>query len=105
MAAARGLARFVVAENEYSILCREAEEDVIPSLERNGVGLLAHWPLARGLLSGKYAAASGAEGLAAGGRTSPATTGRGSRRSRRSAGGVAGRCSRLRSAASWPSRD
>jgi aryl-alcohol dehydrogenase-like predicted oxidoreductase len=49
-----GLAPFVAAENEYSLLRRGAEEDVIPALERNGVGLLAHWPLARGLLSGKY---------------------------------------------------
>jgi aryl-alcohol dehydrogenase-like predicted oxidoreductase len=54
VAAARGLARFVAAENEYSFLRREAEADVIPALLRNGVGLLAHWPLARGLLSGKY---------------------------------------------------
>ncbi len=54
IAASRGLTPFVAAENEYSFLRREAEEEVIPALERNGVGLLAHWPLARGLLSGKY---------------------------------------------------
>jgi aryl-alcohol dehydrogenase-like predicted oxidoreductase len=54
MSSERGIARFVAAENEYSLLRLDVEEDLIPALERNGLGLLAHWPLARGLLSGKY---------------------------------------------------
>jgi aryl-alcohol dehydrogenase-like predicted oxidoreductase len=54
VAAERGLARFVSAQNEYSWLAREAERDLIPVCERLGLGLLPYFPLARGLLSGKY---------------------------------------------------
>jgi aryl-alcohol dehydrogenase-like predicted oxidoreductase len=50
----RGLARFVTVQNEYSLLDREIEADVVPACERLGVSILPYYPLARGLLTGKY---------------------------------------------------
>jgi aryl-alcohol dehydrogenase-like predicted oxidoreductase len=49
-----GGARFISAQNEYSLLERGAESEVIPAAEHVGVGLIPFFPLARGLLSGKY---------------------------------------------------
>jgi aryl-alcohol dehydrogenase-like predicted oxidoreductase len=48
------LHRFVSAQNEYSILRRAAEQDAIPAMVACGVGLLPYFPLASGLLTGKY---------------------------------------------------
>jgi aryl-alcohol dehydrogenase-like predicted oxidoreductase len=48
------LTRFVSAQNNYSMLRREAEAEVIPASERFGLGLLPFFPLASGLLTGKY---------------------------------------------------
>jgi aryl-alcohol dehydrogenase-like predicted oxidoreductase len=48
------LHRFVSAQNEYSILRRAAEQDAIPAMIACGVGLLPYFPLASGLLTGKY---------------------------------------------------
>jgi aryl-alcohol dehydrogenase-like predicted oxidoreductase len=45
---------FASAQNEYSILRRAVEEDVVPSMVACGVGLLPYFPLASGLLTGKY---------------------------------------------------
>jgi len=50
----RGLARFVAVQNEYSLLVREAERDVLPTCERLGIGFVPFFPLASGLLTGKY---------------------------------------------------
>jgi aryl-alcohol dehydrogenase-like predicted oxidoreductase len=50
----RGLERFISAQNEYSWLERTIEGDLVPALEHYGVGLLPFFPLASGLLSGKY---------------------------------------------------
>jgi aryl-alcohol dehydrogenase-like predicted oxidoreductase len=50
----RGLARFVTLQNEYSLLERGIEADVAPACERLGVSILPFFPLAKGLLSGKY---------------------------------------------------
>lgn len=50
----RGLTRFVSAQNEYSWLDRSIEADLVPALEQYGVGLLPYFPLASGLLTGKY---------------------------------------------------
>jgi 1-deoxyxylulose-5-phosphate synthase len=44
----------VAAENHYSLLEREAERDIIPACIRFGLGLLPYFPLANGLLTGKY---------------------------------------------------
>jgi aryl-alcohol dehydrogenase-like predicted oxidoreductase len=55
-AAARenGFASFVSLQNEYSLLKRDIEADVIPECEQLGVGVLPFFPLASGLLTGKY---------------------------------------------------
>jgi aryl-alcohol dehydrogenase-like predicted oxidoreductase len=50
----RGLERFVSAQNEYSWLDRGIERDLVPALEHYGIGLLPYFPLANGLLTGKY---------------------------------------------------
>lgn len=49
-----GLARFVSLQNEYSLLERSIEAEVRPACERLGVAILPYYPLASGLLSGKY---------------------------------------------------
>lgn len=50
----RGLERFISAQNHYNLLERQAETDVIPACRRFGLGLLPYFPLASGLLTGKY---------------------------------------------------
>jgi aryl-alcohol dehydrogenase-like predicted oxidoreductase len=50
----RGLARFTAIQNQYSLLSREAERDVLPACERLGLGFVPFFPLASGLLTGKY---------------------------------------------------
>jgi aryl-alcohol dehydrogenase-like predicted oxidoreductase len=45
---------FVSVQNQYSLLRREPEADVLPECARTGVGFLPHFPLANGLLTGKY---------------------------------------------------
>ena len=47
-------ARFVSAQNHYNLLQRGAEQEVIPSCVNRGVGMLPYFPLANGLLTGKY---------------------------------------------------
>jgi aryl-alcohol dehydrogenase-like predicted oxidoreductase len=49
-----GLQRFVSAQNEYNWLDRRVETGLVPALEKYGVGLLPYFPLASGLLTGKY---------------------------------------------------
>jgi len=53
-ARAAGTSRFVSAQNEYSLLERDVEEELVPACEHVGVGLLPFFPLASGLLTGKY---------------------------------------------------
>lgn len=53
-AAERGTARFVSAQNRWSALSRGVEEDVVPAARRNGLTMLPYFPLASGLLTGKY---------------------------------------------------
>ncbi|HEX6969218.1 MAG TPA: aldo/keto reductase [Micromonosporaceae bacterium] len=53
-ARSRGLARFVSAQNHYNLLQRDAEAEVVPACRRFGLGLLPYFPLANGLLTGKY---------------------------------------------------
>jgi aryl-alcohol dehydrogenase-like predicted oxidoreductase len=50
----RGWTRFVTAQNQYSLLEREAERELLPTCERLGIGVLPYFPLASGLLTGKY---------------------------------------------------
>jgi aryl-alcohol dehydrogenase-like predicted oxidoreductase len=53
-AAQHGLRSFVSCQEEYSLLAREPEREFTPALQTCGVGLLPYYPLASGLLSGKY---------------------------------------------------
>ena len=46
--------RFVSAQNNYSLLERRVEHEVNPACERFGLGMLPFFPLASGLLTGKY---------------------------------------------------
>jgi aryl-alcohol dehydrogenase-like predicted oxidoreductase len=50
----RGGTRFVTLQNQYSLLEREIEAEVTPACERLGVSILPFFPLASGLLTGKY---------------------------------------------------
>lgn len=49
-----GRERFVSAQNHYSLLERDVEAEVIPACVRYGVGQLPYFPLANGILTGKY---------------------------------------------------
>jgi aryl-alcohol dehydrogenase-like predicted oxidoreductase len=49
-----GFHRFVSAQNDYSLAVRAAENDVLPTCERLEIGFLPYFPLASGLLTGKY---------------------------------------------------
>jgi aryl-alcohol dehydrogenase-like predicted oxidoreductase len=55
-ARSRGYPAPVSAQNNYSLLERGVEREVVPACERFGVGLLPYFPLASGLLTGKYSA-------------------------------------------------
>lgn len=54
-----GWAAFVSAQNEYSLLNRGAEVDLLPAASRLGLGFLPYFPLFNGLLTGKYRASGG----------------------------------------------
>jgi aryl-alcohol dehydrogenase-like predicted oxidoreductase len=53
-AAACGLTAFVSCQDEYSLLARDIEQDLIPTMRARGLSLLPYFPLAGGLLTGKY---------------------------------------------------
>tara|TARA_B100001027_G_scaffold197828_1_gene155554 strand:+ start:1467 stop:2408 length:942 start_codon:yes stop_codon:yes gene_type:complete len=48
------LNRFVSCQDEYNILNRDVEAELIPAMQKYGCGLLPYFPLASGLLTGKY---------------------------------------------------
>jgi aryl-alcohol dehydrogenase-like predicted oxidoreductase len=48
------LSAFVSGQDEYSLLARDAERELLPALSALGLGLLPYYPLAGGLLTGKY---------------------------------------------------
>ncbi len=54
VARSAGRTRFVSAQNQYSLLERGVETELVPALEHYGLGLLPYFPLANGLLTGKY---------------------------------------------------
>jgi len=54
LARQNGWARPVSAQNRYSLLHRDPERDLLPVCERLGLGVLPYFPLASGLLTGKY---------------------------------------------------
>jgi aryl-alcohol dehydrogenase-like predicted oxidoreductase len=54
LAREHGWARPVTAQNRYSLLHRDPELDLLPVCEHLGIGVLPYFPLASGLLTGKY---------------------------------------------------
>lgn len=50
----RGTQRFISAQNEYSLYNRAAETELVPACQAMGIGILPYFPLAYGLLTGKY---------------------------------------------------
>jgi aryl-alcohol dehydrogenase-like predicted oxidoreductase len=54
VARANGLTPFAAVQNEWSLLERSIERDVVPVCERLGIDIVPYYPLARGLLTGKY---------------------------------------------------
>ena len=53
-ARAGGTVRFISAQNEYSLVDRRIEGELVPAANSYGVGILPYFPLANGLLTGKY---------------------------------------------------
>ena len=53
-AKACNLHHFVSAQDQYSLVHREPEKELMPALRQYGMGLLPYFPLASGLLTGKY---------------------------------------------------
>lgn len=49
-----GTHRYIAAENHYNLLDRRAELEVMPAAREFGLGVLPYFPLANGLLTGKY---------------------------------------------------
>lgn len=49
---------FIAGQYEYNLLNREAEQELMPALEKYNMGLIPYFPLASGLLTGKYLDAS-----------------------------------------------
>jgi aryl-alcohol dehydrogenase-like predicted oxidoreductase len=49
-----GAARFVSVQNHYSLYDREPEAEVLPECVRQGIAFIPYFPLANGLLTGKY---------------------------------------------------
>ena len=54
VARTNGFERFISAQNNYSLLDRKVEIEVVPACEHHGLGVLPYFPLASGLLTGKY---------------------------------------------------
>src|SRR3954452_8924854 len=54
-----GSSRFVSAQNEYSLLSRDAEKELLPVVHRYGIGFLPYFPLYNGIFTGKYTSAGG----------------------------------------------
>lgn len=50
----KGIARYASVQNNYSLLERGVEKKVLPACEKHGIGFLPYFPLASGLLTGKY---------------------------------------------------
>ena len=57
-----GGARFISSQNHYNLLDRRAELEVIPAANNFGLGVLPYFPLANGLLTGKYSPGTAPEG-------------------------------------------
>ncbi|NEN07392.1 aldo/keto reductase [Diaminobutyricibacter tongyongensis] len=54
-----GHPKFISAQNEYSLLVRGAEKEVLPAVNRYGLGFLPYFPLYNGLFTGKFSRQGG----------------------------------------------
>jgi aryl-alcohol dehydrogenase-like predicted oxidoreductase len=54
VAKSAGLRGFVTAQNEWSLLQRDVEGEVVPAAQHHGLGIMPYFPLASGALTGKY---------------------------------------------------
>jgi aryl-alcohol dehydrogenase-like predicted oxidoreductase len=50
----RNLNAFISCQDEYSLLVRDVERELVPAMQAYGLGLLPYFPLASGFLTGKY---------------------------------------------------
>jgi aryl-alcohol dehydrogenase-like predicted oxidoreductase len=64
----RGLQRFVTEQPAYSILVRRIEDDILPTCQRHGMGVLSYSPLTGGWLSGRWRKDSGQQESSRAGR-------------------------------------
>lgn len=62
VARARGGERFISSQSHYNLLDRRAELEVTPAAQAYGLGVLPYFPLASGLLTGKYSSGVAPEG-------------------------------------------
>ena len=62
VARALGTTRFISSQSQYNLLDRRAELEVLPAARALGLGVLPYFPLANGLLTGKYAGGVAPEG-------------------------------------------
>jgi aryl-alcohol dehydrogenase-like predicted oxidoreductase len=62
VARAMNVSRFVSCQDEYSLVVRDVEKDLLPAAEEYNLGLLPFFPLASGLLTGKYKRGEAAPG-------------------------------------------
>jgi aryl-alcohol dehydrogenase-like predicted oxidoreductase len=52
---AKGLHRFIACQDQYNLLSRQIEAEIIPAIESHHLALIPYFPLASGMLTGKYA--------------------------------------------------
>ncbi|WP_344676261.1 aldo/keto reductase [Tessaracoccus defluvii] len=62
VAAEAGLDGFISSQIEYSLLHRTPEAELLPTAQDLGLGVFPYFPLANGLLTGKYTRDGGGEG-------------------------------------------
>jgi len=54
IARARGSVRYIATQEQWSLLRRDVEREIVPACEHFGIGVVPYFPLASGLLTGKY---------------------------------------------------
>lgn len=53
-ARANGTARFIASQNPYNLIDRQGQDELLPALVKYGIGFVPYYPLAQGLLTGKF---------------------------------------------------
>ena len=49
-----GMPTFAGIQNNWNLLIRDIERDIVPAALRSGIGIVPYFPLASGMLTGKY---------------------------------------------------